>query len=620
MGTNIVQWNIKGFCTHYADLRTLLSHTNAVVMCIQESRLPHPLPSPPRGFQMYHKPGPPGRDNMDYGGVCTIVRSCVSHTEINLHTELQAVAIRCHLNRLYTVCSLYLPPRTPVSITQLHDLIQQLPPPFLILGDLNARSPLWGDYTTTARGCLIENLLNRDDLGLLNDGSPTYFCSGNSSFTCIDLSIASAEATVDFEWSVSEDLYNSDHFPITISIPDITAIATTIRYKYDKANWGSFKRAALCSSDVEEFSSVDEALQHFTSMVQAAASAAIPQTSGVLRTRTVPWWNEELKTAHKDKTRAMRRYKRTRLVQDKIVLQRTRAKFRYLQRTSRANSWKEYTSSINEHTPINKVWLRVKKIQGRYVPPPRPVLVEGDDYVMEPAAVANKLAETLSEISAGPQCRHFLQLKRRCESNPVHFLEDDGSSYNMALTRAELMNALRSSFNTAAGEDCIHYSMIKNLPDVSVAYLLSLYNRIWSTGQFPASWRVARVIPFLKAGKDPHQPMNYRPIALTSCLCKLLERIVNNRLNWYLEERNLLHQSQYGFRKCRSTAEALVRLDSYIKIAFARKEHVVAVFFDIEKAYDTTWRYHILKTLQGAGLTVPFHDSFRTSFMTDLCE
>ena len=69
-----------------------------------------------------------------------------------------------------------------------------------------------------------------------------------------------------------------------------------------------------------------------------------------------------------------------------------------------------------------------------------------------------------------------------------------------------------------------------------------------------------------------------------------------------LETKNILTELQSGFRKSRSTTDQLVRLESFVREAFVRGEHVVAVFFDLEKAYDTTWKYGILKDLEDAGL------------------
>ena len=58
----------------------------------------------------------------------------------------------------------------------------------------------------------------------------------------------------------------------------------------------------------------------------------------------------------------------------------------------------------------------------------------------------------------------------------------------------------------------------------------------------------------------------------------------------------------FGFRSDRSTTDNLVRLETFIRDAFIKKEHVVAVFFDLEKAYDNTWRYGILKDIHKLGL------------------
>jgi Reverse transcriptase (RNA-dependent DNA polymerase) len=78
--------------------------------------------------------------------------------------------------------------------------------------------------------------------------------------------------------------------------------------------------------------------------------------------------------------------------------------------------------------------------------------------------------------------------------------------------------------------------------------------------------------------------------------------MVNNRLTWYLETNNILTELQSGFRRGRSTTDQLVRLESFVGEAIVRGEHATAIFFDMEKAYDTTWKYGILQDLKDAGL------------------
>ena len=78
--------------------------------------------------------------------------------------------------------------------------------------------------------------------------------------------------------------------------------------------------------------------------------------------------------------------------------------------------------------------------------------------------------------------------------------------------------------------------------------------------------------------------------------------MINKRLTWFVESNNHISLFQSGFRSDRSTTDNLVRLETFIRDAFIKKEHVVAVFFDLEKAYDTTWRYGILKDIHKLSL------------------
>ncbi|GBN86300.1 putative RNA-directed DNA polymerase from transposon BS [Araneus ventricosus] len=124
---------------------------------------------------------------------------------------------------------------------------------------------------------------------------------------------------------------------------------------------------------------------------------------------------------------------------------------------------------------------------------------------------------------------------------------------------------------------------------------------IWLEEYFPVTWRKAVVIPIPKPGKDPQIPTSYRPIALTSCLCKLMERMVNARLMHVLEENGFLSNFQSGFRYGRGTIDNVLMLETAIRDAFVTKKHLVSVFFDMDKAYDRTWRSGILKDMYNMG-------------------
>ncbi len=92
--------------------------------------------------------------------------------------------------------------------------------------------------------------------------------------------------------------------------------------------------------------------------------------------------------------------------------------------------------------------------------------------------------------------------------------------------------------------------------------------------------------------------------------------MINDRLVWFLESNGLISEYQSGFRRQRSTADNLVRLEAFIRDGFVNNEHIVAVFFDLEKAYDTTWKYGIMKDLHDLGLKGHLPD-FISNFLKD---
>jgi len=81
-----------------------------------------------------------------------------------------------------------------------------------------------------------------------------------------------------------------------------------------------------------------------------------------------------------------------------------------------------------------------------------------------------------------------------------------------------------------------------------------------------------------------------------------MERIITDRMTYYLESNDLFSQYQSGFRKGRSTMDSLISLESDIRKAQTNREVVIAVFFDVEKAYDMIWKEGLLIKLQQLGI------------------
>ena len=179
--------------------------------------------------------------------------------------------------------------------------------------------------------------------------------------------------------------------------------------------------------------------------------------------------------------------------------------------------------------------------------------------------------------------KHFKILKQEKEKEKLDFSSLNQEKYNLPFNFNELSEALKKSHDTAAGHDQVHYQIIKHLPNKSLESLLQILKDISITGKFPEEWNKAIIIPIPKPNKDHTEATKYMSIALTSCLCKTMERMINNRLVWFLESNQLITKYQAGFRKNNCTNDHLVRLETFIRDGFIKNEHVTAIFLNWKK-------------------------------------
>ena len=116
--------------------------------------------------------------------------------------------------------------------------------------------------------------------------------------------------------------------------------------------------------------------------------------------------------------------------------------------------------------------------------------------------------------------------------------------------------------------------------------LRHIFSLSLSQGVVPQQLKIAKVIPIFKTGSKDSMD-NYRPISLLPTFSKILEKIMYNRLSAYLENNNLLSPQQFGFRKAHSTVHPLSLFINQISDALNKKNHAIAIFCDLKKAFDT---------------------------------
>ena len=546
--TSILQWNIRGLRGNAEELKVLWNEHDPGITCLQETMLNSITYNIGLNYKFYGSVPEININNRAKGGSAIIVKSNISHEYIPLRTTLQAVAIKVVLKKQYTICSLYLDPSSEILYSDLEDLVKQLDRPFIIIGDLNAHNPLWNSTSTNNRGRIIERLLIENNVSILNDDRATYYNLHNNTTSVIDLGLCSSEILMDFHWRVSENLHGSDHFPILLRLNEPRQVPTVPRWNLDKANWKLYQEKCSTISEISIMENNLEAYEALEELIITAASEAIPTTRPTKGKPPVPWWDKTCKTLRKITLRCYDKYRTNPSYTNKIIYQRALAKKKQYFKQAKRKSWQDYISKINANTPITSVWNKVRKLSGKYIPKPLPSLLVDNNLISDSKSVADILANHFSKVSSrsnyGQEFREMAS-----ELQCPNFTSDNTEYYNRLFSLKELQYAISRSKNTSPGEDTIQADMIKMLPSKTLELLLKIYNNIWTTGNLPSSWNSSVIVPIAKPGKDPKLTASYRPIALTSVLCKTFERMVNLRLVFHLESKKLISPCQFGFRE-----------------------------------------------------------------------
>uniref|UniRef100_A0A1A8GC74 Helentron 4 helitron-like transposon replicase/helicase/endonuclease n=1 Tax=Nothobranchius korthausae TaxID=1143690 RepID=A0A1A8GC74_9TELE len=177
------------------------------------------------------------------------------------------------------------------------------------------------------------------------------------------------------------------------------------------------------------------------------------------------------------------------------------------------------------------------------------------------------------------------------------------SIYLSPVTSDEIRNIINKCTNKRSTDsDGLDITLIKNIIESIIHPLTYICNLSFATGTFPDRMKIAKVTPLHKCG-DKHIFSNYRPISLLSQFSKILEKLYIARLDRFLIKEEILNDSQYGFRTNHSTSMALMELTEEISEAIDKKTHLISIFIDLKKAFDTVDHKILIEKLSKYGVS-----------------
>ena len=600
MPLNILQWNAEGLYRKTTALKQRLLTDNVHIACIQETHLnpDNRLPSI-RGYTPFRM----DREGHK-GGVLILVKNNIAVTEdfqveTNSQAEIHGVKIKTE-DRELKIINVYCPQDKALNLQSMEIPEENC----IVLGDFNSHSTTWGYEENDKRGDEVEDWQTETDLLLLNDPEdpPTYFSRRWLTTTTPDIAFATNNIASKTSRTVLTQLAGSDHKPVLIST-DMNQKAKEVkpipRWNYKKADWEKFSHLTekYTQTIVTNNSNINRPATAFDTAILKAAAETIPRGA---RKNYKPYWTEELQNLEDDVTRTREEVERSPTVENNIAFKASSAKCRKEFIQSARNSWREKTESLNMEKDSNKLWKLAKSFNDEETKS-TPVIIEQNNTLFTGKKAANCLIENYEQNSNVyvPKDRKkdvHDKLKNQNKSEEPGYMKTPFTLDEMEEAKASL------KLKRSPGPDKITNEMLLHLGPKANSKLLQIYNNSWKTGHIPQSWREATMIPVHKKGKNKKDVNSYRPISLLSCTGKLLERMVNTRLTWHLEGRNIYANEQAGFRKNLSTEDQVTYIAQKIEDGFQKKQHTLTVWIDMEKAFDKVWKDGLRLKLRESGV------------------
>ena len=417
--------------------------------------------------------------------------------------------------------------------------------------------------------------------------------SSRGTGSIIDVTLASQAASKSIKnWKVLNIYSASDHNYISFtvdqkersrSVPNTRKRWNIRRLNKQKFTVSLEEARLLCeleSSWIGETQSVDDMVATATKIVSAACDVSMPKVVQNNGRNPKYWWNDKIKEARNECTRAWRRSVRSRGDEElKRLHVEAKKSLRKEIRQSKKNSWKDLLKDID-----NDPWgLAYRIVRKR-------LRVRQDIPELNDPEFVERIIRDL-----------FPEQIREKRDRPTDFVFDEEDLFTMDELREEV-RSLKS--NKAPGPDNIPNEVLKIVVDTCPDVLLNVFNACLRQGVFPRAWKVQNLVLLRKGDKPVNEPSSYRPLGLLDTMGKLLEALILRRMRKILERK--YSDRQYGFRKGRSTVDAILAVLDVVREGKKKtgKRHgfCAVIALDIRNAFNSARWIDFMRSLIEKGV------------------
>ena len=504
--------------------------------------------------------GPKGRPK---GGVTCLIKEIFSPFSVPYKSK-NALVVRTAL--CVIICVYFQPDFATANI--IDEISQCLDTttkddPVILAGDLNCRVDIISQKTTD-----VVNYLEEEGLALVNDkATKTYVCHNGAS--TIDLVFVNSKVKPLIQDIIPE--VERKHLPVVTTLQLENAARKRLDYPVKLS-----RKADISALDNVHTNTITTFIKENT--INEAASLIeelILRTTHTVdntKRKSKPWFSKECYEARRKAINAIHKARRTQSTEDLDLYNKLRREYKTKIKEAQRSFWEEEEKRLIEIAK-QRPYKALQQKQPKF---PRNIPME----VWE---------EHLSSILQARDTRPVCPTATQVLTQELELFTEDEVTHIVMNTKN----------NKACGPDGIYNEHLKTTLPVLVTPLTVLLNKCLIHGAVPDKWKKSTVIMLYKGKGNTTDPNAYRGIALENTLLKVLTTLMCKRLNTIIEEK--LPDSQFGFRRGRSTTQAVQCLQSDIETATEnRGGKLHAIFVDYTKAFDTINRTIVMKKLENA--------------------
>jgi hypothetical protein len=459
----------------------------------------------------------------------------------------------------------------------------------LIMGDFNYPKIDWNTLECDSTGIRFRDLL-----------LDNYLCQHVTEPTrennILDL-VISSDANMVNDLQVLDHLGNSDHNMIVWDLVcSIHLSKSKVPYRqYHKANYEAMREWLSRIEWDKEFSDldVDEIWSKFCYFIETVIDQFVPL--GYTKSKKTPrWMNGTAKAAMKYKSIMWSRYRQSKsyndrveykIAQNKAVKEYKKAKKLFEQKLAKdiKTNPKSFYAYVRSKSKVKDKVGPLKDSNGHLVSESDEMCVLLNEYFGSVFTTEN-ITDELPEV------------KCLFDKDKSHMLSKIVLSKDIVATK---LHKLR--INKAPGVDGIVPRLLTENADILCTPLLYIFKKSMENGRVPNDWRKANVTAIFKKG-DKASPCNYRPVSLTSQVCKVLESLIRDSILDHVREYNLIRETQHGFLRKRSCLTNLLEFLETVSNYVDQGYPIDVIYLDFQKAFDKVPHKRLMLKIEALGI------------------